>query len=161
MWVEWFDKATIYGIDINDTRFNKYDRKRLVLDNVDQGDKKALVKYGNRKGPWRVIIDDGSHINSHQKLTFETLWDYVEPGGYYIVEDTHTSYWEHMIDCDQTLVQRMLEVTDELSTAPHHKHYYSNILRRRKNEDLTKYQNEIEYMTYRMGMIVIKKRDDV
>ena len=161
MWVEWFDKATIYGIDINDTRFNKYDRKRLVLDNVDQGDKKALVKYGNRKGPWRVIIDDGSHINSHQKLTFETLWDYVEPGGYYIIEDTHTSYWEHMIDCDQTLVQRMLEVTDELSTAPHHKHYYSNILRRRKNEDLTKYQNEIEYMTYRMGMIVIKKRDDV
>ena len=85
----------------------------------------------------------------------------MEPGGYYIIEDTHTSYWEHMIDCDQTLMQRMLEVTDELSTAPHHKHYYSNILRRRVNEQLTKYQNEIEYMTYRIGMIVIKKRDDV
>ena len=55
----------------------------------------------------------------------------------------------------------MLGVTDEMSTAPHHKHYYSNILRRRQNEDLTKYQNEIEYMNYRIGMIVIKKRDDV
>ena len=161
MWVEWFERATIYGIDINDSRFGKYDRKRLVLDKVDQSDKQALLDYANEKGPWRVIIDDGSHKNSHQKLSFETLWDYVEPGGWYIIEDTHTSYWDHFIDCDQTLMQRMLEVTNEVSTAPHHKHYYSNILRRRKNEDLTKYQNEIEYMTYHIGMVIIKKRADV
>lgn len=161
MWVEWFERATIYGIDINDTRFYKYARKRLVLDNVDQSDKQALLDYAKEKGPWRIIIDDGSHHSSHQKLTFEALWDYVEPGGYYIIEDTHTSYWDHFIDCDQTLMERMLEVTNELSMAPHYKHYYSNVLRRRLNEDLTKYQNEIEYMTYRMGIIVIKKRSDV
>ena len=40
-----------------------------------------------------VIIDDGSHLPSHQLLSLETLWPALAPGGLYIVEDVETSYW--------------------------------------------------------------------
>ena len=33
------------------------------------------------------ILDDGSHIESHQKISFTTLWKYLNVGGYYIIED--------------------------------------------------------------------------
>ena len=44
-------------------------------------------------GPFDVIIDDGSHVPSHQKLTFQTLWPHLRPGGLYAVEDIETSFW--------------------------------------------------------------------
>jgi hypothetical protein len=35
-----------------------------------------------------IIIDDGSHIEIHQRTTFRILWNYVKPnGGIYIIED--------------------------------------------------------------------------
>lgn len=157
MWVDWFTNATIYGIDIIDRR-RKYEKPRLILDVVDQSNREQLSKYAEEKGPWKVIIDDGSHYNSHQKISFETLWDSVDPGGYYIIEDTHSSYWEHLIDSDETLMEYMFKITNEVSTAPHYKGYYSNPKVRQNTETLTKYQEEIEFMTYHMGMIVIKKR---
>ena len=40
-----------------------------------------------------MIIDDGSHLPSHQLLSLETLWPALAPGGLYIVEDVETSYW--------------------------------------------------------------------
>ena len=44
-------------------------------------------------GNFTVIIDDGSHLPSHQLLSLETLWPSLAPGGLYIVEDVETSYW--------------------------------------------------------------------
>ena len=35
-----------------------------------------------------IIIDDGSHIDSHIMVSFNTLFDrYLSPGGLYFVED--------------------------------------------------------------------------
>lgn len=38
------------------------------------------------KGPWDVIIDDGSHLPSHMIYTMFALWQSVKPGGLYIIE---------------------------------------------------------------------------
>lgn len=38
-----------------------------------------------RRGPWDIIVDDGSHIPSHMKYSMFALWDSVKPGGYYII----------------------------------------------------------------------------
>jgi hypothetical protein len=40
-----------------------------------------------------IIIDDGSHVASHQKISFETLFPLLAPGGIYVIEDMHTAYW--------------------------------------------------------------------
>lgn len=174
MWREWFPNATIYGIDNRQKRFNEFNRveirigsnsERVVLDKVDQSNAEQLTEYA-KKGPWRVIVDDGSHKSSHQKLTFDILWDQVEPGGYYIIEDTHTSYfperWKTVfIDCDETLVQRMLRLADEVSGAPYSSKAFNNLFVRMENDDLTQHQNEVEYIQFRMGLIILKKRGEL
>jgi hypothetical protein len=35
-----------------------------------------------------LIIDDGSHSENDQRISFETLWQFIRPnGGIYIIED--------------------------------------------------------------------------
>ena len=38
------------------------------------------------------MLDDGSHRRKHQVETFRALWPSIRPGGYFIVEDIHTSF---------------------------------------------------------------------
>ncbi|MEY4921061.1 MAG: hypothetical protein RLZZ564_589 [Pseudomonadota bacterium] len=42
--------------------------------------------------PLDVIIDDGSHIQSHMIITFFNLFPLLSQNGVYIIEDTHTNY---------------------------------------------------------------------
>ena len=39
-----------------------------------------------------VIIDDGSHVASHQRVSFETLFPLLDANGIYICEDTCYAY---------------------------------------------------------------------
>jgi hypothetical protein len=41
-----------------------------------------------------VILDDGSHICNEVIETFVNLFPKIKPGGMYLVEDLHTSYWK-------------------------------------------------------------------
>jgi methyl-accepting chemotaxis protein len=43
--------------------------------------------------PFDIIIDDGSHTSSDIIAAFKNLFPRVAPGGKYIVEDLHASYW--------------------------------------------------------------------
>mmetsp|Transcript_14007 Transcript_14007/g.30380 ORF Transcript_14007/g.30380 Transcript_14007/m.30380 type:complete len:316 (-) Transcript_14007:345-1292(-) len=38
-------------------------------------------------GNFDVVVDDGSHINSHILKSFHALWPHVNPGGLYVFED--------------------------------------------------------------------------
>jgi hypothetical protein len=40
-----------------------------------------------------IVLDDGSHVATHQRTSFQTLWPLLSAGGLYIIEDMHTSYW--------------------------------------------------------------------
>jgi cephalosporin hydroxylase len=44
-------------------------------------------------GELDLVVDDGSHLYSPTKASFEALFPFVRPGGWYIVEDWA---WEHM-----------------------------------------------------------------
>lgn len=59
----------------------------------DQSDVPFLLGTANERGPFDVIVDDGSHMCDHQIITFQTLWPHLKDGGLYIVEDVHSSYW--------------------------------------------------------------------
>jgi cephalosporin hydroxylase len=41
-----------------------------------------------------IVIDDASHINDLTIQTFKIVFPYLKEGAIYVVEDTHTSYWE-------------------------------------------------------------------
>jgi len=41
--------------------------------------------------PFDIVIDDASHINWHQIATLEFMIHHVAPGGFYVIEDIHSS----------------------------------------------------------------------
>ncbi|WP_022722446.1 class I SAM-dependent methyltransferase [Rhodopseudomonas sp. B29] len=44
--------------------------------------------------PFDVIVDDGSHTSSDIIATFRRLFPRLAPGGKFIIEDLHASYWK-------------------------------------------------------------------
>ncbi len=40
-----------------------------------------------------IIIDDGSHLNADIIKTFQFFYSRLAPGGIYVIEDLHCSYW--------------------------------------------------------------------
>jgi hypothetical protein len=83
-----FPNAKICGLDI----------RRLTspigpVYTGSQDNPELLNRINTEQGPFDIIIDDGSHRNDHQISTFEYMFPLLKPGGIYIVEDTHSSYW--------------------------------------------------------------------
>jgi len=55
--------------------------------------KKETMNALKEKGPWDIIIDDGSHVPQHMVFSLFSLWESVTPGGLYVIEDLETNYW--------------------------------------------------------------------
>lgn len=92
LWRTYFPKGRIFAIDLHDKR--PHDEQRIKTFQGSQDDPEFLNQVADDIGHIDVIIDDGSHINSHVITTFETLFPRLAPGGLYFVEDTQTSYWD-------------------------------------------------------------------
>lgn len=91
-WAEYFPNAQIYGVDLYDYSFLNSSRITTIV--ADQGLipgnlEHVVTTIGDDID---LIIDDGSHLMHHQQITLGYLFKYLKPGGYYIVEDLHTSY---------------------------------------------------------------------
>ncbi len=87
MWLEYFPSAVVQGFDISDFSFFKH--PRFEFTRGDAGSEEDLVRARDGRGPYDLIIDDGSHVSFHQQLTFQTLFPSLRPGGLYIIEDLH------------------------------------------------------------------------
>jgi len=53
-----------------------------------------LTSVAQERGPFDIIIDDGSHLSTHIITSFQSLIDHVADKGLYIVEDVHATYWK-------------------------------------------------------------------
>jgi len=91
MWKEFFPRAQIVGLDIEDKSFVNEDRIRAYQDS--QTDARILKEIIDDADNLQVIIDDGSHRSEHTLQTFAILFPQLPDGGHYIIEDTQTSYW--------------------------------------------------------------------
>ncbi len=90
LWEKYFPKATVYGIDILDK--SALESKRVKTFVADQADRSQLAAFIDRfGGDFDFILDDGGHTMPQQQISFGFLFQYVRPGGYYIIEDLHTS----------------------------------------------------------------------
>ena len=93
MWRDYFENGRIFGIDINtEAKLSEDDRIEIFVG--DQTDTTFLDSVTARTGALTMIIDDGGHSAEQQIGSLVHLWQFVESGGLYIVEDTHTSYME-------------------------------------------------------------------
>lgn len=90
MWQRYFRRGLIHGLDI--VRKN-VTGPRITAIQGDQSDAGFLDRLGTELGPFDVVIDDGSHLNEHVRISFHALFPHVRPGGLYVVEDLQTAYW--------------------------------------------------------------------
>ncbi|MBN2369897.1 MAG: class I SAM-dependent methyltransferase [Vicinamibacteria bacterium] len=89
LWERYFPRAAVYGIDIDHSDLRS---PRITTFVADQSDRRQLQKFLEAHGgDFNVIIDDGGHTMSQQQISFGHLFPQVVPGGYYIIEDVHTS----------------------------------------------------------------------
>ena len=84
--------ATIFGIDTDPACAQRVDAPNHVRIG-SQSDPAFLKGVVQEMGMLDVVLDDGSHVAWHQRTAFKTLWPLLRPGGVYMIEDAHTSYW--------------------------------------------------------------------
>lgn len=90
-----FPLATIFGADIiaqKDSWPVADNVKYLQVDQNDQGSLIAMFDAINSK--LGLIIDDGSHYPEHQAKTLKYAMNFLVDGGWYIIEDVHSSFWD-------------------------------------------------------------------
>jgi cephalosporin hydroxylase len=90
MWQDYFPKAKIFAVDIVDK--SKYDTPRVKTLIGDQSKRDQLQKAIAVSGAdIDLLVDDGGHTMEQQQVSLGFLFKFVKPGGYYILEDIHTS----------------------------------------------------------------------
>lgn len=99
LWQNFFgnDLLEWTGIDINPqcASLNQAiaDKRHRVFIG-SQEDPVFLSRVAQERGPFDIIIDDGSHLSKHIIASFECLASQVANDGLYIIEDVHATYWE-------------------------------------------------------------------
>jgi hypothetical protein len=99
MWDRYFTGANkLYFLDIDPAAYNYTPglSPRCELHMVDQGSRTALKQFlAKVGGGFDIIIDDGGHTMHQQITSFKVLFPRLKPGGIYVIEDLHTSYWQY------------------------------------------------------------------
>jgi FkbM family methyltransferase len=144
VWRDYLKNANIYGLDIN--REFSHDRGHIFKG--DQNNLFDLEKITSEIKSCKVIIDDASHNPQHQIKTFNYLFEnLLEDGGYYIIEDVETSYWDPLSKLYGYEIG-YLNVVDYFSKLTHNVNYKYNGF----NNTL-----KIESILFTSNCIVIKK----
>lgn len=105
MWREYFPNGLITGID-SESRCAQYAGERISVEIGSQDDPEFLKGVVARYGPFDFILDDATHCGVDQKISFETLYLPVNPGGIYAIEDLQVSY---MPGWGESFVQNVLK----------------------------------------------------
>ena len=85
MWLEYFPKAQIHGLDVSDFSWYKDDRFTFVRCDMDT---RENIEDATADLPeMDIILDDASHASHHQQNAFLELFPKLKSGGLYIIED--------------------------------------------------------------------------
>lgn len=120
MWRNYFPNSIIHGIDIYDKR--PHDEARIITHMGSQADEKFLASVLDQIGAPDIVIDDGSHMNEHVLASFRYLFPKLVPGGFYVIEDTQTSYWKRYggssadLECKSTSMGLLKSLTDSVNS---------------------------------------------
>lgn len=85
MWLEYFPKAHIHGLDVSD--FGWFTDKRFTFHRCDMDDRANIAAAAATMPEFDIIIDDASHASHHQQNAFLELFPRLAPGGLYVIED--------------------------------------------------------------------------
>jgi hypothetical protein len=151
LWRRYFGpKAVIFGIDI-DPQCATFNGKDGMVRIGSQDDPAFLRSVVDEMGGVDVVIDDGSHIASHQRASFDILFPLLASDGIYICEDLHTSYWRGFLGGGYrrrtTFVETAKRLIDDIHSDFH-----------RKPQSVRDAHRIIDGLHFYNSMVVIEKR---
>ena len=155
-WATFFPNAKIFGIDVKKRKW-EFASDRIKTFIGGQEDEGFLEKvFGETT--FDIIIDDGSHQMGHQKKSFELLFKKLVPGGMYVIEDLHSSYWPKFGGClrdKKTTIERLKRYIDNLNSWAYKKNKRAgkHIVNKKKNF----YDVEIDSMHFYRSMCFIRR----
>lgn len=123
MWYEYFPNAEIHAIDILDQTKHDNDRTKTYV--CDQSDRDQLNHIMRQVGLADIIIDDGSHVVSHQQISLGCLFPHLKKGGQYWIEDLHTS--DRSVWQGKFLYGNDMSINENESTVEVLENYLSNL----------------------------------
>ncbi len=86
MWIEYFNKAKIHGLDVSD--FSWFEHERFEFHRCDMDDREEIADAIEDIAPApTIVIDDASHASHHQQNAFLEIFPRLESGGLYVIED--------------------------------------------------------------------------
>jgi len=95
IYADYFTRAEIIvGCDINPKcRLLHYSPGiEVVIGNCTADDTRRKITA--LSPTFDIIIDDGSHVSNDIIVAFLRYFSLIRPGGIYVIEDLHTSYWQ-------------------------------------------------------------------
>ena len=99
-WRDYFENATIVGLDCDPVRLDDPTGMIHVYQGYQQ-DTALLDRIAEEQAPdgFDVVIDDCSHIGRFARISFWHLFqNHLKPGGLYAIEDWGTGYWPQWPD---------------------------------------------------------------
>jgi hypothetical protein len=98
MWRDYFPNAQIIGCDIlPEVMFTDKNISTFVADQSNVGSLETLISNVKKFEEFAdLIVDDGSHKEDHQVISFKTLWKLVKPNGIYIIEDISMTFFDRI-----------------------------------------------------------------
>lgn len=113
VWLEYFTKAHIFGVDIK--RQHAIEHERFTFSEGDQRDPQFWKSFSDQHGgDWQIVIDDGCHHTSGIQTSLFCLWHRLNHGGIYVVEDLMCSYHESCREPDwPTQIEFLKTLIDE------------------------------------------------
>jgi hypothetical protein len=155
-WRAFFPRGRCIGCDIDPKV--QFDIGRIGTRVADQSSASDLTKLGTQEGPFDIIIDDGSHQNSHQIFTFYEIFDQLRDDGIYIIEDVQTSFWPGFFGGSNitgpafpaTCVGEFLELSKYLNQTE----FFS---RENLDDRRLSYGKRIKRITFEHNLIIIQK----
>jgi SAM-dependent methyltransferase len=79
---------------VNDRGLQNRLRTYWHTNQADSGRLKEIVKHEFNEQPLDLVMDDASHYYELTKISFETLFPLIRPGGFYIIEDWAWWHWQ-------------------------------------------------------------------
>lgn len=146
IWKKYFHpQSIIVGLDINPSvKIMEKEKFKIIIGN--QNDIQVLNSIDYK---FDIIIDDGSHIQSDIIASFENLWDKLNFGGIYVIEDVHASYLNDFggeLKKENTAIEYSKNIID-----------YMNARHIKEKDIKNKWTNEISGVHFYESMIVIEK----
>jgi 23S rRNA U2552 (ribose-2'-O)-methylase RlmE/FtsJ len=124
----------IVGIDI-EPMCRQIEEEQIHVRIGSQDDVQFLASVVEEFGNPDIVIDDGSHLQSHVNASFGFLYPLVVKNGVYLVEDLHAAYWpDHGggLRHEASFIEHAKDYVDEI-----HAEYTGGALSRTKLGDRT------------------------